>query len=40
MAGRGRRSADCANYVCPVSAAQDVLAAAKDKDTAELAGTP
>ncbi|MCD9876756.1 polyamine ABC transporter substrate-binding protein [Streptomyces guryensis] len=28
------------NYVCPVPAAQDVLAAAKDKDTAALAENP
>ncbi len=28
------------NYVCPVPAAQAVLADSKDKDTAELAGNP
>ncbi|MFF8593115.1 spermidine/putrescine ABC transporter substrate-binding protein [Streptomyces sp. NPDC015220] len=28
------------NYVCPVPAAQEVLAAAKDEDTAALAGNP
>jgi spermidine/putrescine transport system substrate-binding protein len=28
------------NYVCPVPAAQDVLAAARDKDTAALADNP
>jgi spermidine/putrescine transport system substrate-binding protein len=28
------------NYVCPVPAAQDVLASSKDKDTAALAENP
>jgi spermidine/putrescine transport system substrate-binding protein len=34
------RLAAWVNYVCPVPAARDVLAAAKDKDTAALAGNP